>query len=105
MLSNSKKLFKTMYLILDEIWEETQAENLRIYISDADPFLCDDEESADPVVLEDFCILYDKMKDSKMSDYDFIIYYLENLDPYYGDIKQYFLSCTRYEFEKRINSL
>ncbi len=94
-----------MYKILDEIWENTQAEDLRIYVSDADPFLCDDGESADPVVSEDFNTLFEQKKNSEISNYDFIIYYLENLDPYYGDIKKYFLSSTSEELEEQLKKL
>lgn len=102
MIDNPKKLFATMYKILDELWESTQAEDLRIYVSDADPFLCGDGESADPVVSEDFNALFEQKKGSDISDYDFIIYYLENLDPYYGDIKKYFISIPRDECEAKI---
>ena len=35
-----------------------------------------------------------------MSDYDFILYYLSNLDSYYDDIKQYFLLVPKEELEK-----
>ncbi len=105
MISDSKKLFKAMYQILEEEWESTQAEDLRIYVSDADPFLCDDGESADPVVSEDFNNLFEQKKSSEMSDYDFIVYYLEKLDPYYGDIKKYFVSIPKDECETKINTL
>ena len=102
MIDNPKKLFATMYKVLNEIWESTQAEDLRIYVSDADPFLCDDGESADPVVSEDFNALYEQKRGSNITDYDFIIYYLENLDPYYGDIKKYFITVSKEEFEKKL---
>lgn len=104
MIKNSKQLFEIMYIILNQIWEETQAEDLRIYVSEADPFLCNDGESADPVISEDFNNLYEQKKNSGMSDYDFIVYYLENLDSYYGDIKKYFVSIPRNECEQKISS-
>lgn len=103
MIRESKKLFEAMYVILQEIWKETQAEDLRIYVSDANPLFCGDGVSLDPVVSEDFDNLYNKNKDSGMSDYDFIVYYLEHLDPYYGDIKKYFLSIPKEEVVDKLS--
>ena len=37
-----------------------------------------------------------------MSDYDFILYYLSNLDSYYGDIKKYFLMIAKEDFKKAV---
>lgn len=105
MINNPKKLFEALYKILQEIWRETQAEDLRVYLSDADPLLCGDGISADPVVSEDFDNLYKNKKNSQISDYDFLIYYLENLDPYYGDIKKYFTSIPRDVCESKIASM
>ena len=104
MIDNSQKLFEAMFLILQEMWEINQAEDLRIFISDADPFLCRDGNSADPVVFEDFNNLYEQEKNSEPTNYDFIIFYLDNLDKYYGDIKKYFVSIPRNECEQKISS-
>ena len=101
MESNATQLFEKMYNVLHEIWKNTQAEDLRIYVSDANPLFCGDGKSLDPVVSEDFDNLYERNKNSGMSDYDFVLFYLENLDPYYGDIKKYFLSVSKEEFDKR----
>ena len=102
MKTNPTKLFETMYQILQEIWKNTQAEDLRIYISDANPLFCGDGKSLDPVVSEDFDNLYEQKKDSDMSDYEFILYYLDNLDKYYGDIKSYFITISKEEFESKL---
>ncbi len=103
METKSFQLFKAMYKILDEIWENTQAEDLRIYVSDADPIFYENGNSLDPVVFEDFNALFEQKKDSGMSDYDFIVYYLENLDPYYGDIKKYFVSIQKDKCEAKLS--
>ena len=105
MINDSKKLFIAMYKILEDEWKSTQAEDLRIYVSDADPLFCGDGISIDPVVSEDFNALFEQKKNSGMSNYDFIVYYLENLDPYYGDIKKYFLSSTSEELEEQLKKL
>ena len=103
MENNATKLYELMYRILQEVWEDTQAEDLRIYVSDANPLFCGDGTSLDPVVSEDFNNLYEQKKSSGMTDYDFIVYYLENLDPYYGDIKKYFLSIPKEECESKLH--
>ena len=36
------------------------------------------------------------------NEFYIIVYYLENLDPYYGDIKKYFISIPRDECEAKI---
>lgn len=105
MKTTEYELFKKMYLILNDLWENNQEEDLRIYVSDANPLFNEDGRSLDPVVFEDFKNLYKQKKDSGISDYDFIIYYLENLDPYYGDIKKYFVSIPKDECETKINTL
>lgn len=105
METNSFQLFKAMYLLLDDVWEQNQEEDLRIYLSDADPFFYENGHSLDPVVFEDFNNLFEQKKSSGMSDYDFIVCYLNNLDPYYGDIKKYFVSIPKDECETKINSL
>ena len=36
-----------------------------------------------------------------MPNYDFVVFYLEHLVPYYGDIKEYFLKISKEEFESK----
>ncbi len=63
MKNSAYELFEKMSLILDDLWENNQEEDLRIYVSEADPFLCRDGNSADPVVFEDFNSLYEQKKE------------------------------------------
>ena len=102
MKKTAYELFKTMYIILNELWKENQKEDLRIYVSDANPLFHEDGRSLDPVVFEDFEAMYKQKAQENMNEYDFIVYYLENLDPYYGNIKQYFLNVSREEFESKL---
>ena len=104
MKTDAFKLFKAMYLSLDKIWEENQEEDLRVYLSDADPLFFENGKSMDPVVFEDFNTAYAKAPES-LDDYDFIISYLSNLDSYYGDIKKYFLQVSREEFDKNLANI
>ena len=105
MKTNSFQLFKTIYLLLDSVWEQNQEEDLRVYLSDADPIFYENGQSLDPVVFEDFNSLYNQQVNKGMSDYEFALYYLENLDPYYGDIKKYFLSVPKEVFDKKIETI
>ena len=41
MKTDAYNLFKSMFLILDKMWEENQDEELRIYLSDADSMFCE----------------------------------------------------------------
>lgn len=103
MINKKDLLFKTMYTILDQAWDLNHEENLGNYLSDANPNLCDGE-SADPVVYKDFCKKYDDCKNKNMDDYEFIIYYLVNVDKYYGDIKKHF-KITKKDFENKLLEL
>ena len=105
MKTNPFQLFKAMYLLLDNVWEQNQEEDLRIYLSDADPIFYENGQSIDPVVFEDFNNLYNKQSNSGMSDYDFVLFYLENLDPYYGDVKKYFIDISENDFESMLKSI
>lgn len=103
MKNDAIKLFNVMYSFLDDIYKKDNSEELLVYISDANPTVCLDGKSLDQVVFEDFETMYNKVP-SYMSDYDFVLYYLSNLDSYYGDIKKYFLQISREEFDKNLAS-
>lgn len=105
MKTNSFQLFKTIYLLLDDVWKKNQEEDLRVYLSDADPIFYENGQSLDPVVFEDFNSLYNQQANKGMPDYEFALYYLENLDPYYGDINKYFLSVSKEVFDKKIETI
>ena len=102
MINNALKLFHAMYQILDDLY--SGEEDLLIFISDANPSFCLDKKSIDPAVFEDFEMLFKQKIGDGISDYEFILYFLEHLDPYYGDIKKYFISIPRDECEKKLAS-
>ena len=94
MLNQPIQVFKLMYLALQQQWEKDVDEKLGLYLSEADPFLTGND-SADPTVFEDFLKCFEKYGSYDNFGYDFIIKYLLELDPYYGDIKQYFMSIDK----------
>lgn len=48
-------VFIAMYRALDCLYDETKREDLRDYLSDANPYLFADRKSADPAVYAEFC--------------------------------------------------
>ena len=101
MKTDAYNLFKSLFLILDKMWEENQDEELRIYLSDADPMFCENGTSSDPAVFEEFEKMYNEKKTEDLSDYSFIVYYLEHLDSFYGDIKKFFVRISEEDFDKQ----
>ena len=80
-------------------WEKDKNELFGLYLSEADPFLTGDD-SADPAVFDDFIKCFEKYGSYDDYGYEFIIKYLNDLDPYYGDIKKYFLRIDKQEYIK-----
>ena len=96
----SIQVFKLMYCILDDLWSNRKDEKLAIYLSEANPFLCD-EGSADPVVYNDFKKFFGDEKELFDYGYECIVDYLKKLDPFYGDILSLFLEITLNEYQKK----
>ena len=71
MKTDAYNLFKSMFLILDKMWQENQDEELRIYLSDADPMFCENGTSSNPAVFEEFEKMYNEKKTEDLSDYGF----------------------------------
>ena len=102
MRENPVNLFHKMYHLLDELYNQNKEEQLLIYISDANTTVCNDNKSIDPVVYEDFEKLFLVFKDKNITDYEFIVLYLGQLNPYYGDIKKYFLKIPKEKAENEL---
>ena len=100
------RVFVTLFVVLNEEWKKFRDETLSIYLSEANPFLAENG-SADPVVYKDFeklCL------DSKISPedgfgYALALFYLDKLDPYYGDIKKWLLLVGKEAFAKKAKEL
>ena len=94
---SSIQVFKLMYFALDEIWNKTHDDELGVYLSDANPLLCD-EGSADPVVYSRFSLLFGS--DRNLDDYGwtFVQEYLKQLDGYYGDVHGRFLTLSKEDY-------
>lgn len=97
MISKPIQLFKLMFLALTKEWEKEKDESFGLYLSEADPFVTGDD-SVDPVVFEDFKKLFDKYGTYEDYGYDFVLKYLSELDPFYGDIKKYFTRIPKQQF-------
>ena len=99
MINKPIQLFKLMYLALEKEWEAQKDELLGLYLSEADPFITGND-SADPVIFEDFIKCFEKYGSYDEYGYQFIIKYLSELDPYFGDIKKYFLKIDKDKYIK-----
>ena len=99
MINEPIQILKLMYLALNKEWEKDKNELSGLYLSEADPFLTGDD-SADPAVFDDFIKCFEKYGSYDDYGYEFIIKYLNDLDPYYGDIKKYFLRIDKQEYIK-----
>lgn len=97
MINQPIQVFKLMYLALQKEWEKSGDEKLGMYLSDADPFLSGND-SADPVVFLDFQTVFEKYGGYDDYGYSFILKYLEELDPYYGDVKAAFLNIDKTKY-------
>ena len=92
-------IFKLMYLALDKVWQKEKNNLFGLYLAEADPFLTG-KDSADPAVFLGFTTCFEKYGNYESYGYDFIVKYLSNLDPYYGDLKHRFLTLTKEEYVK-----
>ena len=97
MINQPIQIFKLMYLSLSSIWKHDQDTLFGLYLSEADPFVTGDD-SADPVIYEDFLASFKQYGTYDDYGYDFIIKYLSNLDPYYGDLLSRFLTISKQQF-------
>lgn len=51
---NAFELFCLVYFLLDRAWDRSRDDELGQYLSDADPFIWEDEGSADPAIYSEF---------------------------------------------------
>ena len=74
------ELFCMIFLAFDADWDDTQNEELREYLSDANPFLFKGENSADPAVYSDFCKFIDGYDLTEENSYDVAKKYVISLE-------------------------
>ena len=98
------QVFVFMYCILDDIWATNNDEHLSIYLSEANPFACD-EGSADPIVFNDFVKLFGANQILDDFGYEIIVKYLKQLDSYYGDILVFFFKISKSEYIEKCQKL
>ena len=91
-------IYQLMFIILDELNDENKNENLIAYLTDANPFMRDGENSVDVLVYEDFKNKYLNYENKNDFSYDFVCDYLKNLDSYYGDILSIFKTLSKEEY-------
>lgn len=77
-------IFNLMYLVLEELNEENKSDNLSTFLSEANPYIWEGENSGDPAVYSDFKKKFEEKGTYADYGYDFIVEYLTNIDYYKG---------------------
>ena len=113
------ELFCTVFYAIDAIWwktggekfiksngknNEVQNEDLRMFLSDANPFLWAGEISADPAMYEDFREIITQENIPIEESYDYASQYIDSLTYYYADgVLEAFRTITRSEWDEGVN--
>ena len=113
------ELFCTIFFALGSVWEKTggrqysesgfrndtiQNEDLRMFLSDANPFLWAGEISADPAMYEDFRQIITQENIPIEESYDYASQYIDSLTYYYADgVREAFRTITRSEWDEGVN--
>ena len=93
---NSYELFQIVYLILNEINNQEGNSEVTTYLSDANPFVWNGENSADPALYPEFKDMFEKNSNDKDFYYDFVCKYLSSLT-YYRGIYETFVNAISKE--------
>lgn len=94
---DSFTLFQIMYIVLDSLNDEEPDEKVSLFLTDANPFLREGENSVDVVVYKDFKEKYDKCYDHNNYSYDFICDYLKNIE-YYENLYEMFKKISKDDY-------
>lgn len=88
-----------MFRVLDCIYDEEPTEELRQYLSDANPYIWEDRDSADPAEYDQFLKFYKSTKGNKILSvdeaYNFALKYLES----YTTLATDFTKVTKEEWD------
>lgn len=87
MIKSKFELFMSLYVLINNIYDQTKNKDLVEYLSDANPFVWGEETSWDPAVYDNFSELYDKSGNLNDYGYEFVKLYLSQLDDYYKSTK------------------
>ena len=85
------ELFCLTFYALDSVWETSHNEELRQYLSDANPFLWDGENSAVPEIYTEFCAVVQQENISLEESYHAAAEYINALPVY---VREAFSSIT-----------
>ena len=99
------ELFCSIFYSVDAVWDNgEQNEDLRIFLSDCNPFIWAGEHSADPAMYVDFCKIINKENISVEESYDLASQYIEALPYYYAKgVREAFRAITKSEWLEGVN--
>ena len=90
-------IYQLMYIALDALNDENKNENLVSFLTDANPYMREGENSVDIVIYNDFKNKFLNYNDKSDYCYNFICQYLKKLD-YYNGIYEIFKSITKQQY-------
>lgn len=82
---NQFEEFSLIFFALDSVWQKTPDENLGQFLSDCNPFLWKNIDSADPAMLSEFCEMCPQKEISLEDSYKIASEYITGLPYYYSD--------------------
>ena len=91
------KIYNLMYLVLEELNEENRNEKVDTFLSEANPYIWEGENSGDPAVYLDFKKRFEEKGSYEDYGYDFIVDYLTNIE-YYEGLIELFSTLTKEEY-------
>ena len=104
-MNKSFEIFQLMFIILDELNDENKNGNLITYLTDANPFMREGENSVDILVYDEFKEKFNNFGNHCDFSYEFICLYLKQLDSYYGDIYSIFKTLSKDEYVDTCNNI
>ncbi len=94
------ELFTFLFSELDVQWEKCRDSDLGHFLSEMNPYLYEEEGSADPAIYEDFKIFFQNKKIEFDYGFKSIQDYLDSIT-FYPNLKRFICKITREEWIKR----
>lgn len=98
------EIYNLMYLVLEELNEDNKSEGVSNFLSEANPYIWEGENSGDPAVYLDFKKQFEEKGTYVDYGYDFIVDYLANIE-YYDGLIESFSSLTKEEYIDTCNHI
>ncbi len=95
------ELFCMLYYVIDAYYDKHQSEELRQFLSDANPFLFEDSNSADPSIFSNFSAFISE-EITPESSYSIALNYINMLNK--PELNEAFTSINKSEWQEGLES-